>query len=81
MGNVRIIDDFGLEAQLPGPEDTGPMELRRVREQAPADEEQAGEEGEGGLGSLTVWIGSGAAVVLLAAGWMILRRKRQPTGS
>ena len=34
MGNIRIIDDFGLEAQLPGPEDTRPNEFRRVREQA-----------------------------------------------
>ena len=41
------------------------------------EDTQTGDEDGGGLGSLPVWIGSGvAAAVLIAVGWVILRRKR-----
>jgi hypothetical protein len=49
---------------------------------APASPEgqQDGSEDGGGLVSLPAWIGGGVAV-LLVAGWIILRRKRQTAGS
>ena len=49
---------------------------------AQTDETQPGDEGSGGLGSLIVWIaGVVAAAVLIAVGWVIVRRKRQTAGS
>jgi len=46
----------------------------------PGDE--GSDEGDNGLGSLPVWIaGVVAAAVLIAVGWVIVRRKRQTAGS
>ena len=65
------------EAPLPSLRSLGldPSSLR-------PDEDQSGDEGGSGLGSLLAWIGSVvAAACLVAIAWVIVRRKRQTARS